>query len=779
MEFRFNVNEVFKQPIVEVGNTLIPPSFTGDKRALWDTQSKIAQIVNAIGEASAHAQGLTKPITTADRLRNSEHRLYLLIDQKANGGKGAVTGMLKTGEKGLYVFDRNGQHFQVSPPCVLDFYIHESRQRSGFGKQLFEHMLQREQIEPVKLAIDRPSNKFLGFLNKHYGLNTPVKQMNNYVVFDGFFPRAVESERAVVETEKSNKKQSANGLQQHFASPYGRYGAPRPPCSMGQIIHNDSAVIKRNQEPAGVKSEPFNHISMGQGTNYSCGIPMAWQSTPNIHFNQMPPNITMPFQNHSMAQGDVNVDMAPSLQNQPNFYNGQPNVNRHKEPLIPQAFDGTVRKIPHTTQSIPTQNYNPGINLHGSASVPANCYQPSFNATQRSYHANELPAQFQQQPPLNDPLSYASYNINQQIPQVIQQNMIPSNRIMESPQQVVYPLQNPAPTVPFQTNIPNLNLVPSGYQNINDNINVVSATPLAGPQNVTNYGVPNSGALPHHSEFPTSNPHGTNKDSNQQNYQNYNQTMSPNENNFPQTTNIQPVPTVPETNNSGYQDANQTMLPNQSNYPQTYPLIQQNQIPPVVSTNNSSQEYQRGQQAQPILSNSHIQSTDQKLERTVGHNVEQYQMPYQEVLPSQTTSFPQTYPLSVPNVPAMPNQNNLPQTRSHPNEVSSFGSVPLAQPSEPKGQTYQIPSQAMLPPEAQLSDAGQVTRQNQIDDRQKALSQPPKSLQPSSVHGTDDHGGSGQNHEQQAQEEIDLSKGYPPHNYQIPVATNSPIIIRN
>lgn len=49
--------------------------------------------------------------------------------------------MLKTGKKGLYIFDRDGQHYQVSPPCILDFYVHESRQRSGLGKQLFEHML--------------------------------------------------------------------------------------------------------------------------------------------------------------------------------------------------------------------------------------------------------------------------------------------------------------------------------------------------------------------------------------------------------------------------------------------------------------------------------------------------------------------------------------------------------------------------------------------------------------------------------------------------------------
>lgn len=54
--------------------------------------------------------------------------------------------MLKTGKKGLYIFDRNGEHHQVSPPCVLDFYIHESRQRTGLGKQLFEHMLQVNDI---------------------------------------------------------------------------------------------------------------------------------------------------------------------------------------------------------------------------------------------------------------------------------------------------------------------------------------------------------------------------------------------------------------------------------------------------------------------------------------------------------------------------------------------------------------------------------------------------------------------------------------------------------
>ena len=30
---------------------------------------------------------------------------------------------------------------EVSPLCVLDFYVHESKQRCGYGKALFEAML--------------------------------------------------------------------------------------------------------------------------------------------------------------------------------------------------------------------------------------------------------------------------------------------------------------------------------------------------------------------------------------------------------------------------------------------------------------------------------------------------------------------------------------------------------------------------------------------------------------------------------------------------------------
>ncbi|KAK4877150.1 hypothetical protein RN001_009656 [Aquatica leii] len=244
MEFKFDVSSILPSSIVEVNQSLIPPGFTGDRRFLSNVVAKVADIVDIMGDASAAAQGLSKPITTADRLRKADQTVYLLVDRNAKNGKGVVTGMLKTGRKSLYIFDRDGHHYHIAPPCVLDFYIHESRQRQGLGKQLFEHMLQKENVEPSKLAIDRPSEKLLSFMNKHYGLQNAMRQMNNYVVFDGFFPEPTNVEEG---SSPALTKEPANGLQSFTT--YGRYGAPRPPCSMGEIIHNQPPI--QSNEPTG------------------------------------------------------------------------------------------------------------------------------------------------------------------------------------------------------------------------------------------------------------------------------------------------------------------------------------------------------------------------------------------------------------------------------------------------------------------------------------------------------------------------------------------------
>ena len=64
---------------------------------------------------------------------------------------------------------------EISPMSVLDFYVHNSVQRGGIGKQLFEAMLNHENVEPRKLAYDRPSIKLKSFMSKHYKLRSYVK----------------------------------------------------------------------------------------------------------------------------------------------------------------------------------------------------------------------------------------------------------------------------------------------------------------------------------------------------------------------------------------------------------------------------------------------------------------------------------------------------------------------------------------------------------------------------------------------------------------------------
>ena len=96
-------------------------------------------------------------------------------------------GIIKVGVKKLFVRNHSGAIKEINPLCVLDFYVHESVQRGGHGKDLFEKMLFHEQAQAKKLAYDRPSPKLRAFLSKHYYLKNFVPQNNNYVVYDEYF----------------------------------------------------------------------------------------------------------------------------------------------------------------------------------------------------------------------------------------------------------------------------------------------------------------------------------------------------------------------------------------------------------------------------------------------------------------------------------------------------------------------------------------------------------------------------------------------------------------
>ena len=117
-----------------------------------------------MGQASAKAQKLPQVITTSGKLFSSDNRLYI----RAEGRQ--VIGILKVGRRNLFIRNDFGQIKEIKPLCVLDFYVHESIQRGGHGRALFEKMLQTENVRPEKLGYDRPSEKLIGFCGKHFGL---------------------------------------------------------------------------------------------------------------------------------------------------------------------------------------------------------------------------------------------------------------------------------------------------------------------------------------------------------------------------------------------------------------------------------------------------------------------------------------------------------------------------------------------------------------------------------------------------------------------------------
>ena len=125
----------------------------------------VDEILDRMGNASAKAQQLPSIITTANKFYcTNDNKIFI----RAQGNK--CIGFLKTGKRNLFQRCGGGDIKEIKPLCVLDFYVHESIQRGGHGKALFELMLRDEGVSPAQLAYDRPSPKLLSFLAKHYGL---------------------------------------------------------------------------------------------------------------------------------------------------------------------------------------------------------------------------------------------------------------------------------------------------------------------------------------------------------------------------------------------------------------------------------------------------------------------------------------------------------------------------------------------------------------------------------------------------------------------------------
>lgn len=174
-----------------------------------DEREKIREIIDTFGWNSAQAQGLSRPVTDYNRLKSSDHHLYLIC--KPHWVRGTrVIGGLKCGRKHLY-FRKDDGYEECEPMCVLDFYIHERYQRKGIGRRLFKSFMEGENEQPSTIAYDRPSPKLINFLKKYYGcsqlittrfaqqssslqcsspgMSRSVQQNNNFAVFNTFFDK--------------------------------------------------------------------------------------------------------------------------------------------------------------------------------------------------------------------------------------------------------------------------------------------------------------------------------------------------------------------------------------------------------------------------------------------------------------------------------------------------------------------------------------------------------------------------------------------------------------
>jgi len=196
-----------------------PPEWEGPYIGLVDEDTfqgygcrALCDVFDSMGKASAVAQGLKKPVTSGTP-HLSGQRIYLLAESNL------ALGFLKVGPKRLFVAPPAGANEratsgvgdalrEINPVCALDFYVHESCQRGGFGRKIFDAMLEQEGLHPAKMAYDRPSPKLIGFLSKHFGLSRYRPQNNNYVVFDDYF----QGQRRTPEDDRRRPPATGSGM---------------------------------------------------------------------------------------------------------------------------------------------------------------------------------------------------------------------------------------------------------------------------------------------------------------------------------------------------------------------------------------------------------------------------------------------------------------------------------------------------------------------------------------------------------------------------------------
>lgn len=319
MDFSFNLNVVLREEITIVTNKdlLFSSSssnyYNRSKNHLkHESSQNLSKIIDTLGAGSAKAQNLRGAITSSFKLKSSEDHLYILKDKDGNKGFGCVVGMIRTGKKRLFLSDVFGNQHECQPLCILDFYVHESKQRSGFGRKLFDFMIQQEKIVAHQLAIDRPSPKFVNFLKKHFQLENPLNQINKFVIFQSFF----QDEKAIGLVDQ-NRRKSAPMLRNKLLDKQGDQGASRNVSSANSLRKSRLDISNALGNLSGVnpvvRADPLRRPN-GQHS------PLLNMRNNNLHHSQQRNEAASfsgisSYSRHSMAHRHSSSPLSPLVKN--------------------------------------------------------------------------------------------------------------------------------------------------------------------------------------------------------------------------------------------------------------------------------------------------------------------------------------------------------------------------------------------------------------------------------------------------------------------------------
>jgi len=118
-----------------------------------------------------------------------------------------------------------------------------------------------EKIHPSKIAYDKPSNKLLGFLKKHYNLESYIPQNNNFVVYNEYWTNSNNSnskKNRRKSIDKIENKQNTDKYEENFSNGFNNLKNLKNVCSArgkkksidyedNEINNNDYNYSNRNR----------------------------------------------------------------------------------------------------------------------------------------------------------------------------------------------------------------------------------------------------------------------------------------------------------------------------------------------------------------------------------------------------------------------------------------------------------------------------------------------------------------------------------------------------